>query len=29
MFLKPWSKIGEPKRDKLARSQILIPGAKF
>jgi hypothetical protein len=29
VFLKPWSKIGEPKRDKLPRSQILISGAKF
>jgi hypothetical protein len=29
VFWKPWSKIGEPKRDKLPRSQILIPGAKF
>jgi hypothetical protein len=29
VFLKPSSKIGEPKSDKLPRSQILIPGAKF
>jgi hypothetical protein len=29
VFLKPWSKIGEPKRDKPSGSQILMPGAKF